>query len=1518
MTVSSRELTLLDQIETLEMRSLSWGYVDGSLAEDELLDLALDLAGSEDAADELIDRLIKLRLINELPTDGGGHRYRSRFAEMMRLLYRLRQLFDGRPWRNAPRLVADFRVDRRRRRFPRRDLLPAVLIRQHANTIGASSLRTSLWDALSGEPGLALAAFQERSIVRLLDSTGDTGTIVTAGTGSGKTLAFYLPAFMRVAERVDSDHWVKAIAIYPRIELLKDQIAEAYRLARRTDTVLRATGRRIVKIGALFGATPRRATQDEVRRRRWTFKQNGFVCPWLRCPTCRGKGELIWPAADLDAARERLVCTETDCGAVIGDDALILTRQRIQSQPPDILFTTTETLNQRLSDQWMRPVFGIGKVAAKRPFLALLDEVHTYVGPSGAHAGLVLRRWRHLLGSPVTFAGLSATLEGAQEFFASLTGVRVEHVVEVTPLSGEMIEEGTEYQVLLRGDPASRASLLSTTIQTAMLVARSLDPPRIGDPHRPTISEGTFGRRAFLFTDDLDVTNRLFHDLRDAEAYDIYGKPNPGRDTLASLRRQLPGQIDRDLEGQRWRMCEDIGHPLEQRLLIGRTTSQDAGVNNDANVVVATAALEVGYNDPFVGAVIQHKAPFGMASFVQRKGRAGRDRIMRPMTLTVLSDYGRDRIAFQSYEHLFEPTVPQQSLPIHNLAILRMQAVYALYDWLADRTSGSDKVWMWDILSHPQPKPSDPIQRVRKHVQGSLSALAKGEADAVRDLKTHLVGALKISADTADAILWEAPRSLILEAVPTMLRRLFRDWRLAFPTDGRIHDHYVDYHPLPDFAPRSLFSDLSLPEVKIDIPPADVNSEPKREELPIGQALSHLAPGRVTRRFGPERGKLSHWFPIDPAAPVQAIPIATYALEFDAFGAFSATLNGGTGEEVQVFRPWRIALAKVTRAEALPSTNARFVWCGDMEPTGEALTVPLPSRSTWHGTVQEIAFHIHRFNSSVRVRRFASTAHGTLRTLSTEMPFSTTFRAEDGAAAAVGFEIDVDGLHVDITLPDAATLAADLPVEIASNLRLAYLRQRFAGDRQLPDDLNIFQREWLFQILLVTALSAAVNTDQTLMVAALAILDAPSQHDPLAASVADFFASTPPPAEEADAEDDEDDDDDDRGPHRGGAIPRLARSLGSHFERPIIRERLRALAEEFETPDPTAFGAFLRHTLLETLGEAFLHACIAAAPRHITADALLLDFAETDDGSARIWITESTLGGAGVLQAFAERFAAEPRVFLDALEAALAPSDLELAAEGLRRFVDFSVQDPEIGSGIARLRGTNSHRERAELWKAFSRQLTRRGGFYLGHAFVVSLNGRLLRPGAGPLLDDLLARLLAFWDSLEARFGVAVGVREFSVIASRCEPIAEVVRTFARHTIPHAIATGVDVVGLVSDILWPRAAEIRQRSLQSYNPFRNRRTSDAALVRHLILADAGPRVIFGPEGWRDAMIAALEARGTVTIVAAPSEGAALRTMLVVLTATPIDVGYLQFYAAIDRIENDGADIAVRLILREQV
>lgn len=1526
MPVSNRALAVLDRIEAIEMRSLEWGFTDGSLSEDEAISLGEEVceaAGiSEIDGQELVEELIGAKLIFEMASVGGDVRIRSRFAEMMRLLAANRQLFPNKPWQGAPSLVADFRVDRRPRRFPKRQRLPADILAEHVSVLGGSQLRQDLWRALTAREGMKLAGFQERAALRLSAATDDGGTIITAGTGSGKTIAFYLPGMIRIGEAIGADHWAKAIAIYPRIELLKDQFAEAFRMARTIDQTLGAHGRRPMIIGALFGKTPTRATRQELTDKAWARRGEDFVCPWMRCPRC--DSELVWRAADIAVGTERLVCVQPSCGQAIGDDQVVLTRTRLQSNPPDILFTTTEILNQRLSDHWMRGLFGVGLASARKPLMALLDEVHTYEGGTGAQAALTLRRWRHLLAAPISWVGLSATLGDAARFFSDLTGADLDDVVEITPTLEEFEEQGAEYQILLRGDPASRASLLSTTIQTSMLLPRLLDPPGA------TNTSGAFGRRAFLFTDDLDVTNRLYDDLRDAEAFTIFGRPDAARLPLANIRRTGPDAAVRDVEGQRWRICEDIGHPLDRRLVVGRTTSQDAGVNQSANIVVATAALEVGFNDPLVGAVIQHKAPRGMASFLQRKGRAGRDRAMRPITLTVLSDYGRDRAFYQAFEHLFDPSLEPQYLPIRNPYVMKIQAVFALFDWLAATTAGYEKAWQWNLLSRPLPQASPAERAVLDRTRAKLTQLVQGDAATTEDLRSYLMGALGIDRTAAETLLWEAPRSLLLEAVPTLVRRLFRGWKLAIPNAGAALDLQVDYHPLPDFVPRNLFSDLSLPEVQVIIPPATVNHVERIEQMPILQALNQFVPGRVTRRFAHERGALSHWISVDPAFPEQDRRISDYALKHEFVGSFAGTLNDHVGgPPLLVFRPWTVRLERAARTEALPSSNARLVWQSDIVANGDALGVPVPTRSEWRHHVRAIDFHLHRFRSSVSVRRFAGTAQASIRTLQDDFPVTLTFTSDDDRPAAVGFELEVDGFRLDLALPHAEMLNGDrFPADVLRACKLAYIRDRIRLDPDLPEDVNQFQREWLVQILLSAVLGDAATNDRPLAETISDLLDDDRIESVFRAVMDEVFGALPPTPPDSDdtlsGDANEVGADEGNGGQPtgvGGAADggRLQQALLLLLGRPIVRDRLRALAAQLVTPNLAMFSVWLRRLVLETLGEAMLQACIAAAPRQATVDTLLVDIRDDSTSDvASVWISETTLGGAGVLEAFADRFASEPRLFFSALDAALAPSDLELVDGSLREILTLSIGDASIGDQVALLRASNSHSERAIRWRTLSHTLARRGGIDLSHALSVSLNNRLLRSGSGPQLDRLLLDLQTHWDATQGRFGIAIGLREYAYIASRDATLATAVRAFLAATLPAAALRNVTVLSAITSLLWPRANEVRQRVLQSYNPFRQTRTTDPAVVRHLLLSRAIATIAFSDPDWDTRLAIAFEAQGTARLVADTGEARLFRAALVGLAATPVSVGVLQFFPAIERFERADGRILVTLTLREQV
>ena len=352
--------------------------------------------------------------------------------------------------------------------------------------------------------------------------------------------------------------------------------------------------------------------------------------------------------------------------------------------------------------------------ANRSPEYLLLDEVHTYAGTHGAQVANLLRRWRSEVATSPHIVGLSATLSDPAGFFSDLTGIGTSSISVVAPEPHEMTEIGREYFLALRGDPASQTSLLSTTIQTSMLLRRMLDQ----GPNQPSL--GAFGSRVFVFTDDLDVTNRLHSQLEDAEGWRAGGVNRKPNGSLATLRGTSgPDVRAREDAGQLWGFAEQIG-TLQRPVRVSRTTSRDAGVDADADVVVATASLEVGFDDPNVGAVLQHKAPRDAAQFLQRRGRAGRDPAMRPWTIVVLSDYGRDRLAFQSYEGLFTPVVQPTQLPLRNRVVLKMQATWWLLDYLGRFSSGT------------------PVQSVIERLMGRQSTAAPSRYATPRGRTRHL------------------------------------------------------------------------------------------------------------------------------------------------------------------------------------------------------------------------------------------------------------------------------------------------------------------------------------------------------------------------------------------------------------------------------------------------------------------------------------------------------------------------------------------------------------------------------------------------------------------------------------------------------------------------------------------------------------------------------------------------------------------------------------------------------------
>ncbi len=119
---------LLAKLERREAALLEWGFFEVAHTSDEIVDLFSndpewgfafqELAnGSEEL---FIDDLAECCLLHRV-SDDSPRTYRSRFAESLRLMARLKQRFKENDWSHAPELVSQVKLHLAPRRFPVRD-----------------------------------------------------------------------------------------------------------------------------------------------------------------------------------------------------------------------------------------------------------------------------------------------------------------------------------------------------------------------------------------------------------------------------------------------------------------------------------------------------------------------------------------------------------------------------------------------------------------------------------------------------------------------------------------------------------------------------------------------------------------------------------------------------------------------------------------------------------------------------------------------------------------------------------------------------------------------------------------------------------------------------------------------------------------------------------------------------------------------------------------------------------------------------------------------------------------------------------------------------------------------------------------------------------------------------------------------------------------------------------------------------------------------------------------------------
>ncbi|MER5265093.1 protein DpdJ [Actinosynnema sp. NPDC002837] len=1462
---------LLEALTTIELKEaelLSWGAVGAEWTEAEILSLLAEHGDPLLLLSQLLDRA----LVVQTPTEG----YRSRSAETIRLLATLRQSFryqsvtEGRP------LVLDYRFLHRPRKHPRRDVRSQAVLDDIKNFVGDTGILAAqriIPPTVSG--------FQRRTTKAVLSALAtrrrSSGVMVTAGTGSGKTLAFYLPVLTwLVGSRRSGSFGTRALALYPRNELLKDQLRALLEYVLK----LNGSGGPALSLATWFGSTPESAwTVRKGWADGWRQQGDDFVCPYLVCLSCGS--DLLWRGTDLEDDHEVLVCGSRSCDWRVEGSVLRLTRRKARTNPADLMLTTTESLNRQLAAPSKLKAFGIRPATLDA---VLLDEVHTYEGTAGAHSAILLRRLKHVLRRSVVWVGLSATLRSAGQFFAQLVDLPPTSVTVVRPDARELDGTGAEYLVALHHNPHSETGTMSASIQAAMVLARSLDPMS-GDPvEPPPDSEGVFGKRLFAFTDRLDSTNRLYWDLLDAEGWRW---PNQRENrhrplTLAHLRSQNQVRVaadrrqdahDRDFDGQWWWLPELLGHGIgaDRQLRLGRTSSQDRGVSSEAQVVVATATLEVGFDDDRVGAVLQHKAPHDAAQFLQRKGRAGRKQITRPWTVVVLSDWGRDRQAWDAYDALFDPVLPARNVPVENLYVLRIQAVYALLDWLAGELPYAASGSTWEDLSGPAaslyPLNAARQQEMRDRQDRMAVLLTKllrpgPERDRLRD---YLMAALGLgdgdfAASIVDTILWEPPRPLLPAVVATMRRRLVDQWHGEVPPDGATS--LRTRTPLREFVPGNLFDDLLVPDVELLVPTR--NGQREVNNLPALQTMQEFSPGNVSRHFGIWAANKRHWVPLPPPTP------GSDEMRVDVEAVYRAEpidiINGENGV-IRLFSPRSVTLESVD-PDVRDASSVRPEWEFHVASIGAGSPVELGRGA--REVLRGLTAHLHIHGGGARVLRYARTARGVMKDPRTRR---VRIRFVDGTGssvdAALGVEVQCDALEGVVNLPE--TTAEPTPQERAHRLR-----HIVEAEAALPDDMSDFQRTSLVEVVLLVL--AGCRFGDT------APFDGPDIGHNLteAAGVLGLLG-------------------DDRD-HAGAVADTV---WPDWFAHPAVITAVRGAVREISAGERSpAWRSWWQRRYSLSAANLLLSALAAQCPG-VDPDQLMIDLVPGREDT--FWISEPSPGGTGQVETFVRALVQQPEDVGRALEDALNPSAAETMDQELSLLLRSESEAVRASLESFRTAWQDGHRA-VEAAAEDLEAAAHADDIVLGTASRSALSTRLVGPGAHADLLDHVVSWLELRDQTTRLSGVQVSARTLGAMLAEEGELDEVLRLGDSVSVQRRARA-------VSNVLWPWGEDAH--TALSYNPFSPRYAVSLADVRaHVSLTPTVIDVTHWDEACREAVHRALLTRAEVVLSARLSDRAILRSVVLEMQTVPVEVDTLLCYAVVVGSRTTMRTAEVRMLLRE--
>lgn len=636
--------------------------------------------------------------------------YRSRIAETVRILRLLRQRFwNSKSLANSPLLIEDVRVEFRQRYRPNRN---AVRVEEAIPTEVKFPARQQFLQVLQAIGFNKFSQFQQRAIQDIFacsqqQNANNDSFIIAGDTGAGKTEAFLFPILLDIINESTAERQhpgVRAVLVYPRIRLARNQLARLLRYI----GLLRASGAPPITVGIQNGDTPR---NRQAIQEKWseTGYSNRYLVRLLEsCIECE-EGRYWVERTELEKDCPHLICDR--CGHSI--DSLYLTQETLSKQAPDILIITDVSLSQWMVRERYTHLWGLwsGEKQTIPPRYLVLDEVHLYEQIKGSHIARLIKRFQSRVRlvyknseqperNPIII-GVSATLNDERAFLAKLLNVSpsdtdsYSKLKVIKPYDNELEDtEGRERYIFIcprrlsptLKNPEYRVNDQTAAIQIVMAVMHNL--------------KREIEWRGLAFFDsinDLRQFTNNYNSRRDgANSNELWRIRTDARQGRKNLHQGCGGSNclkcleDKSLDscahfqaGDCWLFAQFGG--WNSKLKVADSVyAGSAGELDGTDLIPSSPSLEVGYDDDAIQLVYQHKAPPNAASFIQRRGRAGRSPNDSPIIVTMLwPNRSGDMFYYYHPEALYNPSFDDAPLNANNFNVQRTHTLLAFFDLLA-------------------------------------------------------------------------------------------------------------------------------------------------------------------------------------------------------------------------------------------------------------------------------------------------------------------------------------------------------------------------------------------------------------------------------------------------------------------------------------------------------------------------------------------------------------------------------------------------------------------------------------------------------------------------------------------------------------------------------------------------------------------------------------------------------------------------------------------------------------------